>query len=71
MNHLLEKNMEWSAGDMVGLSKNGVVRREAEDGRPRRRDAPADDRREPLDGVAPLRAPPQVVFSDAVHSLAV
>lgn len=56
---------------MVGLSKNGVVRREAEDGRPRRRDAPADDRREPLDGVAPLRAPPQVVFSDAVHSLAV
>ena len=51
---------------MVRLSEDRVVRSETEDGRPRRRDAPCDDRREALEAVLAFAASAQVVISVAV-----
>ena len=53
------------------LSEDRVVGREAEDGWPRRRDAPRDDRHEPLEAVLALGASAQVVFSGTVDSFPV
>jgi hypothetical protein len=64
--YLLKEDMERPAGDTVRLSEDRVVGREAEDGRPRRRDAPRHDRREPLQAVLAEGASVQVVASVAV-----
>lgn len=71
MRHLLEEDVELSGGDVVRLSEDGVVRREAEDGGPRRGDAPGDHSREPVEAVLAPGAPAQEVLAGAVHGFPV
>ena len=72
---LLQQDVEGGAagggGDVVGLAEHRVVGREAEDGRPRRGDAPCHHGGEAFEAVGATRAPAKEVVADAVHPLSV
>ncbi|CAH2077936.1 unnamed protein product [Thlaspi arvense] len=70
--YLFDEDVDVAVGDMVGLSKNGVVRSLAKENRTDFGNVPRHDRFQPFDGKFTAAAfPQQILTAEAVDHLAV